>query len=234
MADTRIALVTGANKGIGFETARRLAEAGVTVLLGARDADRGTEAAARLAGLPVTPLRLDVTDLDSVAAAARWIEDAHGRLDILVNNAGVLTGWGRPADLSAGDLRAAYEVNVFGVVTVTNALLPLLRRGPAGRIVNVSSAIGSLTLRAAPDSQIPIMSYSSSKAALNGLTVAYAADLRDTAITVLSVDPGHCATDLNRHTGPRSADEGAAVVAGAALGAGDSGRFVGDSGEVPW
>jgi NAD(P)-dependent dehydrogenase (short-subunit alcohol dehydrogenase family) len=235
MSDTRIALVTGANKGIGFETARRLGRAGVTVLLGARDPDRGTEAAGRLNDLPVLPLPLDVTDPVSVAAAAKQIEDEYGRLDILVNNAGVLTGWGRPADLSTADFRPAFEVNVFGVVTVTNAVLPLLRRSPAGRIVNVSSAMGSLTRQAAPDSQIPIMSYSSSKAALNALTVAYAADLRDTPITVVSVDPGYCATDLNRHTGPRSADEGAAVVAGAALtGAGDTGRFVDDGGEVPW
>ncbi|GAB7048225.1 SDR family NAD(P)-dependent oxidoreductase [Catenuloplanes indicus] len=230
MDDARIALITGANKGIGLETARGLAEAGMTVLLGARDAGRGAAAATAAGAVAVL---LDVTDAASVTAAANRVEDEYGRLDVLVNNAGVLTGWGRPADLTAEDLRAAYEVNVFGVVTVTRAFLPLLRRSPAGRIVNVSSGLGSLTLLSAPGAGIPVMSYSSSKAALNGLTLAYAADLRDTPITVVAADPGLCATDLNHHTGTRSATDGAAVVV-RAVRSGSTARFLGADGEVPW
>ncbi|WP_327003407.1 SDR family oxidoreductase [Dactylosporangium sp. NBC_01737] len=238
MDDTTIALVTGANKGIGLEVARLLARAGVTVLLGARDAGRGGAAVATLRAedLEAVPLPLDVTDPASVAAAAARIGAEHGRLDILVNNAGVLVGWGRPSDLSVQDVRQAYETNVFGVVAVTNAMLPLLRRSNAGRIVNVSSSMGSLTRLAAPDGGIPMMAYSSSKAALNGLTVAYAADLRDTTIKVNSADPGYCATDLNRHTGPRTAAQGAAIVARLALldAAGPTGQFHDDDGQVPW
>ncbi|GAB7040177.1 MULTISPECIES: SDR family NAD(P)-dependent oxidoreductase [Catenuloplanes] len=230
MDDVRIALVTGANKGIGFETARGLAAAGLTVLLGARDEARGAAASGEIGAVPV---RLDVTDAASVAAAVTRVTDEFGRLDVLVNNAGVLTGWGRPADLTAADLRTSYEVNVFGVVTVTRAFLPLLRRSAGGRIVNVSSGLGSLTLLAAPDAGIPVMSYSSAKAALNGVTLAYAADLRDTPVTVVSVDPGLCATDLNHRTGTRTAADGAAIVVRAALGD-STGRFIGESGEVPW
>ncbi|MBE1484850.1 SDR family oxidoreductase [Plantactinospora soyae] len=238
MDDTKIALVTGANKGIGFEVARLLGRAGVTVLLGARDPGRGAEAAERLRadGLPATPVRLDVTDPASVTEAAKRIEDGYGRLDILVNNAGIMTGWGRPSELSVDDLRQAYETNVFGVVAVTNAMLPLLRRGSAARIVNVSSSMGSLTRMAAPESGIPMMTYSSSKAALNGLTVAYAAELREADIKVNSADPGYCATDLNQHTGPRDPADGAAVVVRLALldPDGPSGTFEGDTGPVPW
>ncbi|MFC6019379.1 SDR family oxidoreductase [Plantactinospora solaniradicis] len=238
MEDTKIALVTGANKGIGLEVARLLGRAGATVLLGARDSGRGAEAAERLRadGVPATPVRLDVTDPASVTETAKRIEDEHGRLDILVNNAGIMTGWGPPSELSADDLRQAYETNVFAVVSVTNAMLPLLRRSSAARIVNVSSSMGSLTRIAAPDSGIPMMSYSSSKSALNGLTVAYAAELRAADIKVNSADPGYCATDLNHHTGPRDPAEGAAVVVRLALLGedGPSGEFQSDTGPVPW
>ncbi len=238
MDDTKIALVTGANKGIGLEVARLLGRAGVTVLLGARDPGRGAGAADQLRaqGLPVIPVRLDVTDPASVAETAKRIEDEHGRLDILVNNAGIMTGWGRPSELSVDDVRQAYETNVFAVVAVTNAMLPLLRRGPAPRIVNVSSSMGSLTQTAAPDSGIPMMTYSSSKAALNGLTVAYATELREVGVKVNSADPGYCATDLNHHTGPRSAAEGAGIVVHLALldDDGPTGAFLADTGEVPW
>ncbi|MDG6103162.1 SDR family oxidoreductase [Dactylosporangium aurantiacum] len=238
MDDTTIALVTGANKGIGLEVARLLGRAGATVLIGARDPGRGAAAAGTLRdeGLTVHELQLDVTDPASVAAAARRVEEDHGRLDVLVNNAGILVGWARPADLSVDDVRLAFETNVFGVVAVTNAMLPLLRRSRAGRIVNVSSSMGSLTRLAAPDSGIPMMAYSASKAALNGLTVAYAADLREAGITVNSADPGYCATDLNGHTGPRTPAQGATVVVRLALLGDDasSGGFHDDDGPVPW
>jgi NAD(P)-dependent dehydrogenase (short-subunit alcohol dehydrogenase family) len=238
MDDTKIALVTGANKGIGLETARQLGRAGVSVLLGARDVDRGIAAAEQLRAedMTVAPLVLDVTDPASISAATKRIDDEYGRLDILVNNAGILVGWGRPSDLTVDDLRLSYETNVFGVLAVTNAMLPLLRRSQAGRIVNVSSSIGSLSRQAAPDSGIPMLAYSSSKAALNGLTVAYAADLAETAIKVNSADPGYCATDLNHHTGTRSPAEGAAIVVHLALldADGPTAQFHADHGQVPW
>jgi NAD(P)-dependent dehydrogenase (short-subunit alcohol dehydrogenase family) len=235
MDDTRTALVTGANKGIGLEVARGLVRAGVRVLLGCRDLARGTEAAAGLGPL-ASPVPLDVTDPGSVAAAAKSIGDGSGRLDILVNNAGVLVGWGRPGDLSVADVRQSFETNVFGVVAVTNAMLPLLRRGRDARIVNVSSSMGSMTRVAAPGGGIPMMAYSASKAALNGLTVAYAADLREAGIAVNAADPGYCATDLNNHTGTRTAAEGAAVVVRLALlpGPGTTAGFHDDAGQVPW
>ncbi|MFN8075097.1 MAG: SDR family oxidoreductase [Kineosporiaceae bacterium] len=239
---TRIALVTGATKGIGFEIARQLGAAGVTVLVGARDADRGEHAVAQLAagGADAAAVRLDVTDAASVAAAAAWIDERYGRLDALVNNAGIALEAPGPASGTSVDvLRATYETNVFGVVAVTNAMLPLLRRAPAARIVNVSSGLGSLTQTTGPDavwSRYPLLAYASSKTAVNALTVQYANELRGTPIKVNSADPGYCATDLNRHSGPRTAAQGAAVSVRLALlpDDGPTGEFHDDDGPVPW
>jgi NAD(P)-dependent dehydrogenase (short-subunit alcohol dehydrogenase family) len=156
MAGEKIALVTGANKGIGLEIARQLSEQGTLVLIGARDEARGKEAAAELTarGLPVASLPIDVTDGASVARAALQIEDQHGRLDILVNNAGITGGFrGAPSEVTPDQLRQVYDTNVFGVVTVTNHLLPLLRQSAAGRIVNMSSGLGSLTHSSDPGSE---------------------------------------------------------------------------------
>src|ERR1700683_1551056 len=156
MAGEKIALITGANKGIGFEIARQLGEQGTFVLIGARDEARGKEAAAELTtrGLAVAPLRIDVTDSASVADAGPEIDGQHGRLDILVNNAGI-TGRFRdpPSEVTADQLRQVYDTNVFGVVTVTGQMLPLLRRSAAGRIVNMSSGLGSLALSSDPGSE---------------------------------------------------------------------------------
>ncbi|HYN92969.1 MAG TPA: SDR family oxidoreductase [Pilimelia sp.] len=242
MAETTVALVTGANNGTGYEVARQLAGQGVTVLLGARDHGRGQAAAdaLRAEGAAVTFVPLDVTDADSVSAAATAVERAHGRLDILVNNAGILAESGpAPSAATPEVLRRTYETNVVGVLAVTNAMLPLLRRSPAARIVNLSSELGSLTLTTTPGTHYaayPLVAYNSSKSAVNALTVSYANELRDTGITVNSVTPGYCATDLNGHSGPRSAAEGAAVVVDLAIrptGA-VTGGFFGAEGVLPW
>jgi NAD(P)-dependent dehydrogenase (short-subunit alcohol dehydrogenase family) len=239
MTDTSIALVTGANKGIGYEIARRLGAAGATVLLGARDAGRGEAAAAalRAEGAAAQWVRLDVTDPATIEAAAKQIDAEYGRLDVLVNNAGIASEWGvAPTEVPVQKLRETYETNVFAVVGVTNAVLPLLRRSAAGRIVNMSSTLGSLT-RAGAVSEAPvIMGYNSSKTALNALTVQYASALRDTPIKVNAGCPGYCATDLNGHAGHRSAAQGAAIaVRLATLPAdGPSGGFFEDDGPVPW
>jgi NAD(P)-dependent dehydrogenase (short-subunit alcohol dehydrogenase family) len=210
---TQIALITGANKGIGYETARLLAERGMTVLLGARNPELGQAAADRLG---VEFIRIDVTDDDSIREAAAHIEEHYGRLDVLVNNAGVARsdgGW-TPSSTVLASMRAVYETNVFGVVAVTNAMLPLLRKASAARIVNVSSEVGSISQSADPNSPISKFSavaYPSSKTALNMITVQYSKELRDTPIKINAANPGYCATDLNGNSGFRTATQGAEV-----------------------
>ena len=209
-----IALITGANKGIGLETARQLGARGATVLAGARDEARGlaAERALRSAGADVTFVRLDVTEPDVVQQAADWIEKEYGRLDILVNNAGIARG-NPPSQTDLDAMREVYEVNVFGVIRVTNAMLPLLRRAPAARIVNVSSEIGSISSMTDPASPLAHMpaglAYPSSKSALNMITAMYARELRDTPIKVNAANPGYTKTDLNGNSGFRSVEEGA-------------------------
>ncbi|MFI5662060.1 SDR family oxidoreductase [Streptomyces sp. NPDC051684] len=242
MTAEKIALITGANKGIGLAVARELGERGVTVVLGARDEVLGKQAADALSadGITVTPVRLDVRDETSVSEAARFVESGYGRLDILVNNAGTAGSFTGTADQAgADDLREVYETNVFGVATVTRALLPLLRRAPAGRIVNLSSHVGSLALNGDPDSPlagVDMIAYQSSKTALNALTVAYAKALRGTTVKVNAALPGVVATDINHHRGPRTPAQGAAVVVRLALldEDGPSGASVADEGPVPW
>jgi NAD(P)-dependent dehydrogenase (short-subunit alcohol dehydrogenase family) len=252
MHEGEVALVTGANKGIGREITRRLAAEGMTVYAGARDAERGRAAARELAG-DVRFVQLDVTDEASVEAVAERIRQEAGRLDVLVNNAGIATEWEvEPADVGADLLRRAYEVNVFGVVTVTRAAIPLLRGSAAGRVVNLSSPLGSLRLMsdpASPVSEVGLLAYSSSKAALNALTVRYANALRADGISVNAANPGLVATDLNGYSADGSADgvtvrtpeRGAEVPVRLALLGADapSGRFFGDdehtvAGTVPW
>jgi NAD(P)-dependent dehydrogenase (short-subunit alcohol dehydrogenase family) len=211
---TTIALVTGANKGIGLETARQFGARGFTVLAGARDKERGlaAERELRAGGGDARFVLLDVTLDASVREAADWIEREYGRLDILVNNAGIARG--NPAsETNLDTMREVYEANVFGVIRVTNAMLPLLRRALAARIVNVSSEVGSIssmTDPASPLAQMPAsLAYPSSKAALNMITALYAKDLRDTPIKVNAANPGYTKTDLNRNSGFRSVTEGA-------------------------
>ncbi|MFI6789216.1 SDR family oxidoreductase [Nonomuraea sp. NPDC050383] len=233
---TTTALITGANKGIGFEIARQLAEHGVTAVIGARDEERGRAAAERL-GQPY--VRLDVTDEESVQAAAKWIETEYGRLDVLVNNAAIAGGAAEPSRTPAAELREVYETNVFGVVTVTNAMLPLLRRSQAGRIVNMSSELGSLSMALDPGTpfwETNLLAYNSSKTALNMVTVAYSKELRDTPIKVNAVTPGYCATDLNGHSGYRTPEQGAVIAVRLALAGADgpTGAYQDENGPIPW
>jgi len=244
---TTIALITGANKGIGLETARQLGARGVTVLTAARDEARGQQAERTLrdGGADARFVLLDVTDEKSVRQAADWIDKEYGRLDILINNAGIARGQ-LPSATDLDQMREVYETNVFGVVMVTNAMLPLLRRAPAARIVNVSSEVGSITSMtdpASPLAQMPAgLAYPSSKAALNMITAMYAKELRDTSIKVNAANPGYTKTDLNRNTGFRSVTEGAeASVHLATLGPdGPSGTLWGHlwtadaHGALPW
>ncbi|MEV6618998.1 SDR family oxidoreductase [Streptomyces sp. NPDC051051] len=238
----KIALITGANKGIGYETARQLGEQGAVVLVGARDEVRGKQAAAALAdgGITAVPVHLDVTDAARVAAAAAFVEQRYGRLDILVNNAGIAGAFtGAPSQARADDLRQVYETNVFGVVTVTHAMLPLLRRSQGGRIVNMSSHLGSLALNADPASPtagVNMIAYQSSKTALNAITLAYAKELRDTPIKVNAAHPGVVATDINGHRGQRTPAQGAVIAVRLALldAAGPSGASLSQDGPVPW
>ena len=217
MTTERIALVSGANKGIGKAIAAGLLRQGFVVYLGARDVDRGTATARELSG-DIRVVRLDVTSDADVSAAVARVREEFGRLDVLVNNAGVattmgrsLTGIPRPTEENAEDFRFVYETNVFAVVRMINAFLPLLRASAEGRIVNVTSKRGSIGEPGAWVGQ-PDMAYSSSKTALNAITVHYARELANTPIKVNGAAPGFVATDFNDHRGTRTPEE-AAVVA---------------------
>ena len=240
----RVALVTGANKGIGFEVARQLSkDHGMTVLIGARDEARGKAAADKLSadGVDARFVPLDVTDPASVEAAARWVErEFGGTLDVLVNNAGVSLEMCAPSGSELAKLKATYDTNVFGPFLVTKTMLPLLKRSAAGRIVNVSSGLGSLTQNSDPGweyAAIKPLAYNSSKAALNMQTVLFAAELaKDTKIKVNAADPGYTATDMNGHSGPQTVEEGArSTVRLATLPEdGPTGGYFDKDGPVPW
>jgi len=237
-----IALITGGNKGIGFEVAVRLAANGADVILGARNETRGEEAVRRLAaqGFSASCVQLDVTDPTSVARAAEEIDERFGRLDVLVNNAGISGGRaGTPSGVTLERMRAVYDTNVFGVVSVTNAMLPLLRRSAAGRIVNVSSSVGSLSNMSDPAYEyaaVNNLAYQSSKAALNAITIAYAKELGDVGIKVNAADPGFTATDFNQHRGSGTVQQAAdAIVRLARIPAdGPTATFQDERGVIPW
>ncbi|MBM2621515.1 SDR family NAD(P)-dependent oxidoreductase [Actinoplanes sp. LDG1-06] len=245
--DAAIVLVTGANKGIGRAVADRFAGLGMTVLVGARDRGKGAAAAdeIRAAGGEAYPIGLDVTDQRGVTAAAEEIGDRFGRLDVLVNNAGISGGFAgqAPGSVHLDEVRAVFETNLFGVIAVTEAMLPLLRRSSAARIVNVSSGTSSMTwmndathyLSRMPGS----LGYPASKAALNMLTVQYAKALSRDGILVNAIAPGACDTDFAQglpFTLTRTAAEGAAIVVRlATLGREcPTGGFFDDNGTVPW
>lgn len=222
-------LITGANKGLGFEAARQLLAAGHQVWIGARDPARGKRAADALHARFV---QLDVTDDASVEAAARTV----GELDVLVNNAAIAGERTDPAQTTAEHMRRVYETNVFGPVRVLHAFLPLLERSERPVVVNVSSGLGSFAIAAEPDSPWAAfaMVYSSSKAAMNMLTVKYAAALP--AMRINCVDPGYTATDLNQHRGTQTVEEGARVIVHYALIGpdGPSGGFFSSTGPMSW
>ena len=242
MASTakKVALITGANKGIGFEVARQLGAAGCVVVLGARNQTLGKEAAAKLIAesLDVRFVPIDVTDFASVAAAAESMGRDFGRLDILVNNAGINDPGDGPAPTAQlAAVERVLRTNFLGVLAVTQAMLPLLRKSPAGRIVNVSSGLGSLTRNASPNPSSPtFIGYSASKAALNMLTVQLARLLSDTPIKVNSAAPGYTATALNDFRGTQTIPEGAAEAVRLALlpDDGPTGTYSERTGIVPW
>ena len=239
MSEKRIALVTGANKGIGFAIASQLAEQGMTVLVGARDRARREDAVARMSG-DVHGIELDVTDQGTVERAAKEVETRFGGLDVLVNNAGITGGESQtPGADPVPEVRRVFEVNLFGVIAVTEAMLPLLR--PGARIVNVSSSVGSLADMTAPGgghlAELPaLLGYPASKTALNAVTAQYAKHLRDKGILVNTVCPGYVATDLNGHDGTRTPDQGAkiAVKLATAEANGPTAAFFDDDGPVAW
>jgi len=213
----RIALVTGANKGLGFEMARQLGQAGVTVFLAARDPQKGEAAAAKLRGegLDARSLKLDVTDKRDHAAASAFLEKNFGRLDILINNAGISAealGSGRVSTTTGDAIHRTFDTNFFAPVALTQVLLPLLKKSDAGRIVNMSSILGSQTLHADPKSPIydfKSFSYDASKTALNSFTIHLAHELKDTRIKVNSAHPGWVKTDMGTDAAPMEIPQGA-------------------------
>src|SRR5450755_33534 len=239
---TKIALVTGANKGIGYEVARRLGTQGVTVFIGARNLPLGEAAAAtlRAAGCDAHFVELDVTKPATITAAANSIRTRHGRLDILINNAGIAEkGDGLPGIADPEAIRRVLDVNFFGVLAVTQAMLPLVRNALSGRIVMVSSGLGSLTWNADPAwsfAAVKLLGYNGSKAMLNMMAVQLAWELRDTPIKVNTVNPGYTATDLNGRRGTQTVAEGAAEIVRQALVPDDAptGGFFETGGVVPW
>ncbi|WP_437796867.1 SDR family NAD(P)-dependent oxidoreductase [Sorangium sp. So ce693] len=249
MHDKLVALVTGANKGIGLQIAKELAGRGLTVLVGARNLELG-EAAAKSVGAGARAVQLDVTSEASIAAAAAWIRRELGRLDVLVNNAAIshagkpgtpfeeLLKASRPSVAPVAEVRAVFETNVFGVIAVTQAMLPLLREAPAGRIVNVSSEVGSLAKQSDPSNphRLPSAAYVPSKTALNAITVAFANELEGTRIKVNAACPGFTSTDLNNFRGTRSVEQGAREPVRLALldANGPTGSFSNEEGPLPW
>jgi NAD(P)-dependent dehydrogenase (short-subunit alcohol dehydrogenase family) len=249
MQNKPVALVTGANKGIGLQIAKDLAAHGFTVLIGSRSLEHG-ESAAKSVAADALALQLDVTNQASITAAAERVRSELGRLDVLVNNAGIthagkpgrpmseVAKSGRPSVASLDEVRAVFETNVFGVIAVTQAMLPLLREAPAARIVNISSGGGSLTRNSDPANPHRSMfgTYSSSKTALNAITLAFASDLESTGIKVNAADPGFTATDLNNFAGTRSVQEAAREPVRLALldADGPTGTFSNEDGPVPW
>jgi NAD(P)-dependent dehydrogenase (short-subunit alcohol dehydrogenase family) len=244
-----VALITGANKGIGLQIAKDLAAHGFTVLVGSRNLEQGVTAA-KSVGAEACALQLDVTSPSSIAAAAERVRKEFGRLDVLVNNAGIshagkpgrsldeMMKSGRPSVASIDEMRTVFETNVFGVVAVTQAMLPLLRQASAARIVNVSSSTGSLTFCSDPAHRLRSMSgiYSWSKTALNAITVAFASDLEPAGIKVNAACPGFTATDLNNFEGARTVQQAARQPVRLALldANGPTGTYSNEDGPVPW
>jgi NAD(P)-dependent dehydrogenase (short-subunit alcohol dehydrogenase family) len=243
MSSRKIALITGANKGIGLETARQLGEQGITVLAGARDEAKAHQAAEELrkAGLDAHGIVLDVNNTSSIQAAAARIERDYGRLDILVNNAGVMIDdhGKKPSEQSLEVWRKTFETNLFGLIATTQAMLPLLRKSAAGRIVNLSSILGSIALHATPGSPIydtKWPAYNVSKSAVNAYTVQLAYELKDTPIKVNAAHPGWVKTDLGGEGATMEISEGAKTsVALATIGAdGPNGAYLHGGETLPW
>lgn len=242
MTTQKTALITGGNKGIGFEIARQLAEAGHAVWLGCRDADRGEEAATKLRdmGHDAKALLIDVANATSVIEAARCLGEQVPVLDVLMNNAGIILDHDKePSEESVDNIKTVFETNVFGPVRVTQAFLPLLRAAPAARVVMTSSSVGSNSIMADPDHpfhSIKEIGYCSSKAALNSVVIAFAKEFAGTPMKVNAGDPGHTGTDFNGGAGPRSVEQAATVLVRLATlhEDGPNGGFFNEDGPRPW
>jgi NAD(P)-dependent dehydrogenase (short-subunit alcohol dehydrogenase family) len=245
MSEVKVALITGANKGLGLETGRQLGRLGYAVLLGSRDALKGEVAARQLRdeGLNARVVKLDVGRQSDIDAAAAMIEAEFGKLDVLVNNAGVMIekGWTKntTSETTLENLRTTFETNLFAVFAVTKAMLPLLKKSEGGRIVNVSSILGSVALQAtkgSPTYGTKLFAYNASKAALNVLTISLAHELRGTRIKVNSAHPGWVKTDLGGSAAPMNATDGAKTeVELATLGEdGPTGGFFHLGKPIPW
>ncbi len=240
-AQKKVALITGANKGIGFEVARQIAKAGWTVLAAARSEDLGKQAAAKLQaeGLDGHFLRLDLDAPDTAVLAAKTTREQFGKLDLLINNAGISTqGDGPPSKVNLEAVKKSMQTNFIGTVAVTQAMLPLLQAAGKAQILNVSSELGSISQQTDPDwkfAPVKLVGYCASKAALNMFTVQLAYEFRDGSIAVNSINPGYTATDLNRNSGPQTIAEGAAeIVRVALLDSPVTGKFLETGGEIPW
>jgi NAD(P)-dependent dehydrogenase (short-subunit alcohol dehydrogenase family) len=243
MSTKKIALVTGANKGIGFETARQLGQQGITVLVGARDEAKANQAAEKLRkdDLDTHGIIMDVNDAASIEKAATQIERDYGRLDILVNNAGVMLDDDKkkPSEQSLEVWRKTFDTNLFGLIATTQAMLPLLRKSAAGRIVNLSSILGSIHLHATPGSPIydnKVAAYNVSKSAVNAFTVQLAYELKDTPIKVNAAHPGWVKTEMGGEGATMEIADGAKTsVALATLGAdGPNGAYMHMGETLPW
>lgn len=238
----KIALITGANRGIGYETARQLGQQGIKVLIGARSEENGREAEDKLKaeGFDAEFVLLDVENEQTHEAAAKFIEEKFGKLDVLVNNAAVaIDGDFKVSSVPQDILRKTFDTNFFGVIALTQTFLPLLKKSEAGRIVNVSSGLGSLTQNSDPAwefYQVKPLAYNSSKTALNAFTVMLAHELKDTNVKVNSADPGYTATELNGNSGYKTVAEGASVIVELATlpENGATGSYFDDQGMLPW
>ena len=246
-AEKKVAFITGANRGLGFETARELGELGITVVLGSREMKKGEEAAEKLRqkGIDARAFQFDVTDSASYRRVYDYFAREFGKLDILVNNAGISGGSFNPEELpkasetSDENLRKVFDTNFFAVVGLTNALLPLIKKAPAGRIVNLSSILGSLTLHANPQSPIygfKVFAYNASKTALNAFTIHLAYELRDTKIKVNSAHPGWVKTDMGGSNAPMELADGGKTSAQLATlpDNGPTGAYIHLGEQLPW
>jgi NAD(P)-dependent dehydrogenase (short-subunit alcohol dehydrogenase family) len=237
----KVALITGANKGIGFEVARQMAKAGWTVLAAARNEELGRQAAAKLQaeGLDVQFVHIDLNAHETAVTAAEAIRKQFGKLDLLINNAAInKAGDGPPSKVNIESLQIVTHTNYIGTVAVTQAMLPLLQGAGKAQIINVSSELGSVSQQTDTNwkyAPVKLLGYCASKAALNMLTVQLAYEFRDGTIAVNSVNPGYTATDLNANSGPQTVEEGAAeIVRTALLDPPVSGKFLETGGEIPW
>jgi NAD(P)-dependent dehydrogenase (short-subunit alcohol dehydrogenase family) len=237
----KLALITGANKGIGFEVARQIAKAGWTVLAAARNEERGRQAAAKLQseGLDVHFIHIDLDAHQTAVIAAETIRHQFGKLDLLINNAAIVAaGDGPPSKVSLDALQTVMQTNYVGTVAVTQAMLPLLQSAGKAQIINVSSELGSISQQTNPNwkyALVKVLAYCASKAALNMFTVQLAYEFRDGSLAVNSINTGYTATDLNGHSGPQTVEEGSAeIVRAALLDPPITAKFLETGAAIPW